>query len=69
MYVKIFTIYDCFFQTQLSTVLHGETRSKELVSLFNKLGVGIPYKDIIALEDAWAVNEITKVNAKYVVYL
>ena len=40
------------FQAQLSLVIHGETRSKELAHLLKKYGLGVSYADVLDLEAA-----------------
>ena len=49
-------------QTQLSMYIHGTTRSKELIKLLHKFGVGIAYKDVLDLEAAWAVTDVKMVG-------
>ena len=41
----------------MSLVIHGSTKSKELL-LF---GIGLFYTDVLDLEAAWAVSEVSKV--------
>ena len=48
------------FQTQLSVTVHGLTRSKEIVDLLKRFGLGISYNDVLNLHEAWAKHEIEK---------
>ena len=46
----------------LAMTLHGLTRSKELVDLFHKCGMGISYASVLLLRDAWAVHDMELCN-------
>ena len=45
-------------------VFHGETRSKELITLLHKFSIGLSYWDVLDLEAAWAVSELDEVSFK-----
>ena len=49
-------------QTQLSMYVHGTTRSKELIMLLHKFGIGIAYNDVLDLEAGWAVTDVKMVG-------
>ena len=40
--------------------MHGLTRSKEIVDLLKRFGLGISYNDVLNLHEAWAKHEIEK---------
>ena len=42
--------------------VHGTTRSKELVTLLHKFGIGLLYQDTLDLEIAWAISELDEVS-------
>ena len=46
--------------------VHGTTRSKELVTLLHKFGigllVGLLYQDTLDLEAAWAISELDEIS-------
>ena len=42
-------------------VIHGSTRSKKLVYLLDKFGIGLSYTDVLLLEAAWEVSELREV--------
>ena len=42
----------------LSVDVHGLTKNKELVHVLHKLGLGISYKDVLLVYDAWAVHDL-----------
>ena len=42
----------------LSVDVHGLTKNKELVDVLHKLGIGISYKDVLLVYDAWAVHDL-----------
>ena len=46
----------------MSVVFHGETRSKELITLLHKYHSGLPYRDLLDLEAGWAVSELNEVR-------
>ena len=45
----------------MSMVINGSTRSKELMYLLDKFGIGLSYTGVLALEAAWGVSELKKV--------
>ena len=47
------------FTTNLSITLHGLTKSRELIDIMHKEGLGISYDDVMMLRDLWAVNDLT----------
>ena len=47
------------FTTNLSIMVHGLTKSKELIDIMHKEGLGISYNDVMMLRDLWAVNDLT----------
>ena len=47
----------------LTMILHGLTRSKELVDVFHKCGLGISYASVLLIRDAWAVHDIELCHA------
>lgn len=42
------------FKTRLSVTLHVLTRNREIIDLMHKFFLGINYKDVVSLNDAWA---------------
>ncbi len=46
------------FQANLSVTIHGLTRSREIIDILKKFALGISYKDVLALYEAWAVHDI-----------
>eukprot|EP00112_Aurelia_sp_Birch-Aquarium-sp1_P018096 Seg4270.2 transcript_id=Seg4270.2/GoldUCD/mRNA.D3Y31 product="hypothetical protein" protein_id=Seg4270.2/GoldUCD/D3Y31 len=46
------------FKTKLSCTIHGLTRSRELIDLTKKLGLGISYQDVKNLYATWALQDI-----------
>lgn len=48
------------FQVKLSVMLHGLTRSREIVDILKKFSLGISYKDVLHLYDSWAKEDIEK---------
>lgn len=38
--------------------LHGLTRSREIIDILKKFALGISYKDVLALYEAWAMDDI-----------
>ena len=48
----------------MSVVFHGETRSKELITLLQKFGIGLSYRDVLDLEAVWATSELNEVRLK-----
>ena len=47
------------FITNLSILIHGLTKNKEVVDLLHKEGLGISYTDVLKLRDLWACNDLT----------
>ena len=47
------------FTTNLSVMIHGLTKSKEVVDILHKEGLGISYEDVLMLRDVWALNDPT----------
>ena len=45
----------------MSLIIYGSLRSKELVYLLDKFGIGLSYTDVLDLEAAWGVCELSKV--------
>ena len=45
-------------------VVHGEIKSKELITLPQKFGIGLPFRDVLDLQAAWAVSELNKATCK-----
>ena len=45
-------------QASLSVTLHGLTRSREITDILKKLGLGISYRDVLALYESWAMHDI-----------
>ena len=43
-----------------TVILHGMTRSKELVDSLNKLGMGISYRNVLLLRDVWAMHDLER---------
>lgn len=41
----------------LTVVIHGMTRSKELIDMLHKCGICISYNDLLLLYDAWALED------------
>ena len=46
------------FKTKLSCTLHGLTKSREIVDLMKKFGIGISYQDVKDLYATWTNHEI-----------
>ena len=46
------------FQANLSVTLHGLTRSRKIIEILKKFGLGISYKDFLALYEAWAMDDV-----------
>ena len=44
-------------KTAFSLLLHGLTRSKELVNLAFDLEISIPYHNVLYLHECWALDE------------
>ena len=47
------------FTTNLSIMVHGLTKSRELIDIMHKEGLGISYNDVTILRDLWAINDLT----------
>lgn len=46
------------FQANLSVTLHGLTRSREIIDILRKFALGISYKDVLDLYNAWTMDDI-----------
>jgi len=46
------------FEINLSVLLHGLTKSREIVDIMHKDGLGISYNDVLMLRDFWVVNDL-----------
>jgi len=46
------------FQTNISVLLHGLTKSREIVDIIHKDGLGISYNDVLMLQDFCVVNDL-----------
>jgi len=46
------------FEVNLCVFLHGLTKSREIVDLMHKDGLGISYNDVLMLRDFWLVNDL-----------
>ena len=46
------------FATNLSVMIHGMTKSRELIDILHKEGIGISYNDVLMVRDFWAVNDL-----------
>ena len=47
-----------FNKTNISVMLHGLTKSREIVDIMHKDGLGISYNDVLMLRDFWVVNDL-----------
>lgn len=47
------------FEVSISVLLHGLTKSREIIDLLHKDGLGISYNDVLMLRDFWVFNDIT----------
>jgi len=45
------------FQTNISVLLHGLTKSREIVDIMHNEGLGISYNDVLMLQDFCVVND------------
>jgi hypothetical protein len=45
-------------KVELSIMLHGLTRSREIIDILSKFSLGITYKDVLKLYDSWAKHDI-----------
>ena len=50
------------FETNLTILLHGMAKSREMVDILHKDGLGISYNDVIMLRDFWAVTDLRHSN-------
>ena len=48
------------FKTNISVMLHGMTKSREIVDVMHKTGLGISYNDVLMLRDFWVVNDLKR---------
>ena len=46
------------FKTNISVMLHGLAKSREVVDIMHKDGLGISYSDVLMLRDFWVVNDL-----------
>ena len=46
------------FEVNLSVLLHGLTKSREIVDLLHKDGLGISYNDVLMLRDFWVFSDL-----------
>jgi len=46
------------FETNLTVLLHGMTKSREIVDILHNDGIGISYNDVLMLRDFWVVNDL-----------
>lgn len=46
------------FEINLSALLHGLTKSREIIELLHKNGLVISYNDVIRLRDFWVLNDL-----------
>ncbi len=46
------------FKTNLSVLLHGLTKSREIVDILHKNRLGISYNDVLMLRDFWVVKDL-----------
>ena len=47
-------------KTAFPLLLHGLTRSKELVNVASDLGIGIPYHNLLFLHECWALDKFER---------
>ena len=47
-------------KTAFSLLLHGLTRSKEIVNIASDLGIGIPYHNVLFSYECWALDEFER---------
>ena len=45
------------FQTNLSMIIHGLTRSRKILDLMKRFALGISYQDVLDLYAVWALCE------------
>ena len=48
------------FKTNISVMLHGLTKSREIVDIMHKMGLGISYNEVLMLQDFWVVNDLKR---------
>ena len=48
------------FKTNLSVMLHGLAKSREIVDIMHRDGLGISYNDVMMLRDFWVVNDLNR---------
>lgn len=48
------------FCTNISVMLHGLSKSREIVDIIHKNGLGISYNDTMMLRDFWVVNDLKR---------
>lgn len=46
------------FEVNLSILLHGLTKSREIIDLLHKDGIGISYNDVLMLRDFWVFSDL-----------
>ena len=46
------------FKVNISVMLHGLAKSREVVDIMHKAGLGISYNDVLMLRDFWVVNDL-----------
>ena len=46
------------FQCQLSVTVYGLTRSREIIDILKKVGLGITYDDVLNIYEAWTKFEV-----------
>ena len=56
----IFTQDKSQLKTAISSLLHGLTRSKDLVNIAFDLGIDIPYHNVLYLHQCWALGEFVR---------
>ena len=45
------------FQTNIAVMLHGLTKSREVVDVMNQHGLGVSYDEVLMVCDYWVVND------------
>lgn len=46
----------------VSVMLHGLTKSREVVDIMHKDGLGISYNDVLVLRDFWVASDLKTLN-------
>ena len=46
------------FRSNISVMVHGLTKSREIIDIMHKDGLGISYNDVLMLRDFWVVNDL-----------